>query len=149
MGSLILPSSGPTFVDADALIYTVQRHPTYYPLLIPFWAEAEVAGVSVLGSELLILETLVVPLRAGDDQLVAAFERALYHSTTRLVPITGDTLNEAARLRATVPALRAPDAIHAATARVYGCTLFVTNDVGYRRIPELPVAVLDDILSAP
>jgi predicted nucleic acid-binding protein len=45
--------------------------------------------------------------------------------------------------------LSTPDAIHDATALLYGCALFVTNDFGFRHVPGLPLAVLDDILAAP
>ena len=61
-------------------------------------------------------------------------------------PITQDVLREAARLRALIPGLKTPDAIHAATALVHGCALFVTSDVGFRRVPGLTLAILDDIL---
>jgi predicted nucleic acid-binding protein len=58
-------------------------------------------------------------------------------------------LREAARLRATIAGLRAPDAIHAATALLSGCALFVTNDAGFKRVPGLPLVVLDDVIAAP
>ena len=58
-------------------------------------------------------------------------------------------LREAARLRATIPGLKTPDVIHAATALLNGCALFVSNDTGFRRIPGLPLVLLDDVLAAP
>ena len=51
----------------------------------------------------------------------------------------------AARLRATTK-LRTLGAIQAATAILAGCTLFVTNDFGFRAVPGLPVVILDDLL---
>ncbi|HEV3344661.1 MAG TPA: PIN domain-containing protein [Pirellulales bacterium] len=60
------------------------------------------------------------------------------------MPITQSALREAARLRATIPALRTPDALHAATALISGSACFVTNDKTFRRIPGLPVILLDD-----
>jgi predicted nucleic acid-binding protein len=149
MGALILPASGFVYTDANTIIYTVQRHPHYYPLLELFWDAVATTGHHVLGSELLILETLVGPLKSGDAALLTAFENALFRSYLRLVPISEDVLREAARLRASVSGLRAPDAIHAATALLNGCTLFVTNDVGFRRVPGLPLAILDDVLAVP
>src|SRR5947208_2106680 len=49
--------------------------------------------------------------------------------------------------RAAPPRLRTPDALHAATARLSSCALFLTNDRGFRQVPGLPLAVLDDALS--
>jgi len=37
--------------------------------------------------------------------------------------------------------------LHAATAKLNGCTLFITNDAGFKRIPELTTMVLDDLLT--
>ncbi len=33
MGTLILPASGLVYLDANPLIYTVEKHPVYGPLL--------------------------------------------------------------------------------------------------------------------
>lgn len=105
--------------------------------------------MSVVSSELILLETLVGPLRSGDTVLAANREALWWQANTRLLPITQDVLREAARLRALVPALKTPDAIHAATALLHGCALVVTNDVGFRRVPILTLAILHDILAAP
>lgn len=35
MGSLTLPAGGAVYVDAMAVIYTVERFPDYWPLLEP------------------------------------------------------------------------------------------------------------------
>jgi hypothetical protein len=35
MGSLILPTSGPVYADAQIFIYSVEKHPTYAPALRP------------------------------------------------------------------------------------------------------------------
>ena len=63
----------------------------------------------------------------------------------RLVPIARAVLERAAALRAATN-LKTPDAIHAATALIEGCTLFVTNDALFRRVPGLNVTVLRDLL---
>ena len=62
-----------------------------------------------------------------------------------LQPITRPILRVAASLRAG-SAMRTADAIHAATAVLGGCALFITNDKRLRHSAGLPVAVLDDLL---
>ena len=42
--------------------------------------------------------------------------------------------------------MKTPDAIHAATALRADCALFITNDTDFRRVEDLPVVVLDDLL---
>src|SRR5690606_24772740 len=46
----------------------------------------------------------------------------------RTLPVTRTVLTRAALMRARVKSLRAPDAIHAATAYESGCTHFITGD---------------------
>ena len=64
----------------------------------------------------------------------------------RLLAASYPVFEDAARLRAEAR-LTTPDAIHAATALQAGCALFVTNDNAFRRVQDLPFAVLDDLLT--
>jgi len=52
---------------------------------------------------------------------------------------------QAAQLRAAT-GLKTPDAVHAATALVVGASLFVTNDPAFRRVDNLPVTVLSELM---
>ena len=62
-----------------------------------------------------------------------------------LIPATRELWEDAARICADT-GLKTPDALHAATALRAGCTLFVTNDTDFRRVDDLPVVVLDDLV---
>ena len=149
MGRLILPVGGDVYVDAQVPIYTADVHPTYAPILRPLW-EAGIAGtIHVVSSELTLMETLVGPLRSGNTLMQTQREGLWLRVNSRLLPITQDVLREAARLRAVIPALKTPDAIHAATSLLNGCVLFVSNDTGFRRVPGLPLVLLDDVIAAP
>lgn len=100
--------------------------------------------LSLVGSELLLVETLVKPIAEGDVDLEAAFRQFLTASQEMaLIPVSRAILERALELRV-IHRIRTPDAIHAATALLAGCTLFVTNDPAFRRIDGLPVLVLDD-----
>ena len=146
MGSLSLPTSGLVYLDANPIIYTVEKHPVYGPLLQPLWQAAQVRTIEVVTSELALLETLVGPLRSGNTSLERAYEQALLGTEMRLLPITQPILREAARLRATTK-LKTPDALHAATAQHVGCVLFISNDTGFRGVPGFPLVILDDLLT--
>lgn len=147
MGSLVIPGQGPIYLDVNAVVYSVEKHPKYSQLLRNFWSLAHAGRHDVISSALALLETLVGPLKSGDAQLRQDYERLFQRKHVRLVPITQPILREAARLRATVPGLRSPDAIHAATAIHAGATLVLTNDRSFTRVPGLPVTILDDVLS--
>jgi predicted nucleic acid-binding protein len=141
MGSLTLPPSGLVYVDTMTVIYTVERLPTYWSLLQPLWLAAQTGNIGIVTSELTLMESLVGPLKNGNT----ALEVMLLGADTRLLPITQTILREASHLRATTK-LRTPDALHAATALDASCVLFVSNDVGFRGVPRLPLVILDDLL---
>ncbi len=149
MASLQMPTSGTIYVETPIAIYTVEPHPTYAPLLRPLWQVVQAQSVQIISSELTLLEALIHPIRRQDSGLQAAYERLLLAMpAVTLLPLTQDVLREAARLRASIPGLRTPDALHAATALLAGCALLLTNDTGFRRVPDLPLVILDDVLVA-
>ncbi len=145
MGQVILPSAGNVYLDTVSVIYSVERHADFWPLMLPVWSAAAQGQSVLVSSELLVLETLVGPYKTGNSALVAAYERALSAGDLRLLPLTQPVMREAARLRATT-FLKTPDALHAATALIAECTLFITNDQVFRRVPSLPVVMLSDLL---
>lgn len=92
---------------------------------------------------------LVKPIHDANDLLQQLFTEVMYSTPGfSCIPISRQVLEVAAQLRATIN-IKTPDAIHAATALVHPCTLFVTNDPAFRRVPNLPVVVLSDIAAVP
>jgi predicted nucleic acid-binding protein len=146
VGTLKLPPSGEVYLDASAVIFSVEKIEPYWTILQPLWQAAKTEQFSLISSQLLLLEVLVKPLQSGDVVLETTFRNLLLHSQEfHLLPINLTVLDTATRLRATA-GLKTPDAIHAATALTAGCTLFVTNDDDFKRVPGLPVAILHEIV---
>jgi predicted nucleic acid-binding protein len=134
------------YLDANPIIYSVEKHPAFGPLLQPLWQAAQAKSIEVVSSDLVLMEALVGPLKSGDTSLEKAYEQALLGTDIRLLPITQSILREAARLRATTK-LKTPDAIHAATGSDAGCAMFITNDAGFRGVVSLPLVILTDLLT--
>jgi predicted nucleic acid-binding protein len=147
MGQLTIPNAATVYIDTSIIIYTIENHPDYWRLLQPLWSKLNNREVQIFSSELLIMETLVRPLRDNNQLLLDDYERFLTLGSVRLLPINQSLLREAAQLRATIN-LRTPDAIHVATAINRGCTLFLSNDRGLRRISNLSVVILQDVLES-
>ncbi len=147
MGALTLPASSLVYVDTQIVIYSVEKHPNYWPFLHPLWAASQAGNIEIMSSELILLETLVGPLKSGDLPLAASYEQLLTSTEIRLIPISAALLRSAAQLRAGFN-LKVPDALHAATALAAGCTLFLTNDPAFRRVAGLSCIVLDDVVQA-
>jgi len=147
VGALVLPASGNVYLDANGFIYSIERIDPYRSVLDTLWQTVSTRQIRVVTSELTLLEVLVKPLKVGDAFTATLFRTVLLHTPeVRMLPITLPILEEAAKLRATL-SLRTPDAIHVATALLHSCALMVTNDSAFRRIPNLPVAVLNELVS--
>ncbi len=136
--------------DTSALIYFIERHPTYFDRMLFIMRYVDEGLIAGLSSTIALTEVLVQPLRAGDQGLIARYEAVLTKSASfRLEPLTAATARRAAELRAQYN-LKTPDALHVATALEARCDAFLTNDRGIQRVTELRVLVLDDLeLDAP
>ncbi|MFN0279136.1 MAG: type II toxin-antitoxin system VapC family toxin [Pyrinomonadaceae bacterium] len=145
MGRLILPAGSRAYLDTVSVIYTVEGNPTYWSVLNDLWLARRSGEIDLVTSELTLLETLVRPLRDNNSELRLAYEHLLTGSDFGLVQISASILRVGAQYRATQN-LKTPDAIHAATASISGCSHFVTNDPVFRRLENIVVIILSDLI---
>ena len=144
MGPLILPSSGLVYIDASSLIYSVERVEPYRTLLEPMWQEVQDGHLTVVSSPILVMETLVKPLRDGNREIELQYRELFAYNAVRLLDASYQVFEDAARLRADT-GLKTPDALHAATALRANSALFITNDADFCRVQGVPAVVLDDL----
>ena len=146
MGLRSAVGDGPVGLDTCVFIYFIEEHHRYLPVVEPLFEAIDQGGLQGATSALTLLETLVLPLRAGDRSLAWQYEALLTRSRgLQLVGLTLPVLREAAALRA-VARIKTPDALQLAAARTTGCTTFVTNDRGLCRVPGLRVLELKAFL---
>ena len=148
MGQLNLPDSARIYIDTSVVIYTIEVNPNYWQLLQPLWQKFQAGQVELITSELTLMESLVLPFRQSNINLITTYEQLLLSSVLQLIPVSLPILREAARLRATIPSIKTPDAIHAATAIAADCTQFLTNDGQLRVVTGLPIVILDEVLTS-
>ena len=126
---------GPIGIDTAIVVYFIEEHPRFLPLILPLFREADQGRRELITSAVTLLEVLVVPYRAGNRHLADRYEALLTRSRgIRLVDLTRDQLRAAAQLRA-VTGVRTPDALQLVAAIGSTCAAFLTND---RRIPPIP-----------
>ena len=133
------------YLDANIFIYALEGHVRYAAVLTDLFGAIDRGEVQAVTSELTLAEVLVKPFADAHTERQAAYQRALRSVGSRTVmPIDRTVLIEAARLRAT-SALRLPDAIHVATARLSGCRTLISNDQRLRASAGLDVVVLAEV----
>lgn len=93
-------------------------------------------------SVLVLHEVMTGAYARGDEKLASAYGSVFLGASSLLVlEVDAPIALEAARLRAAY-GLRAPDAIHIATALVAGAPVFLTTDRRLARVKEIDVRVL-------
>ena len=133
-------------LDTSVVIYAVEALPKYLELShrIFHWIQAP-AGKAVT-STITMTEALVRPYRLMDIETVDKFYALMltYPHLDWIQPTPG-IADRAAQMRAQYN-LRTPDALQASTAVAAGATALVSNDAIFRRIPDLEIAILDEML---
>ncbi len=135
-------------VDTGPFIYQTEDHPTYGPVsnaLFRWIAAGRSVGIT---STLTVTEVLALPYRqappgVADDILGILIQMV---NIEWLSPSIG-IADRAAHARAAYK-LRTPDAVQLATAITAGATGFVTNDQDFRRVTDVEVLMLDDVIRA-
>jgi predicted nucleic acid-binding protein len=133
---------GAIAIDTSIVIYFIEEHPRFLPLVLPLFEEADKGERELIASAVTLLEVLVVPYRAGDIQLAERYELLLTRSRgIRMIDITREQLRAAAQLRA-ASGIKTPDALQLICAVATGCKTFVTNDRALPQVPGLRVIQL-------
>ena len=133
------------YLDTNVFIYALNGFPAYAPLLTELFDAIEAGDLIGVASELALAEALVIPFRHGNaDEEQRCREIFRTGPGMELYPVSISVLEGMARMRSDFPAIRTPDAIHAATARLAQCDIFLTNDARLKSVPGLTVLLLSD-----
>ncbi len=140
-----LPTGGKIYLDANIFIYAAET-PDAYPDLIQILEGVDSGTFTAVTSLLTLAEVLVEPLRTRNKSLEAAYRKQICSGPfLTVLDISSEVLIRAATIRSTLPAIKLPDAIHAATSEIAGCTLLLTNDAKFEAIDGLPVFLLSEL----
>lgn len=136
------------YLDTNVFIYALNGFPAYAPSLTELFDSIDTGHLAAVTSELSLAEALVIPFRRNsivEEQRCREIFRP--GPGMELFPVNMSVLEGMARIRAETPAFRAPDAIHAATARLSRCDTFLTNDLRFKAAAGFNVLFLNDVAS--
>jgi len=132
------------FLDTPPIIYYVQGHPLYLPLMDFVFAKVSLGIIEVATSPITLAECLVLPLRMGNLDLAERFRRIITAGfNTRYIGIDG-VAYQAAELRARYN-LTLLDAFQVAVALKARCDALLTNDEAFKRVHELTILLLNEL----
>jgi len=123
------------YLDSNVFIYALEGVEPWATPLREVFIAMETGQFEASTSALTLAECLVRPFALARDDLVQLYKMVFSaRQGLEIAPVQSEVLVTAARLRAQL-GLKLPDAIHAATAQVMGCTALLTNDTGFKRLP--------------
>ncbi|NJN39255.1 MAG: type II toxin-antitoxin system VapC family toxin [Acaryochloridaceae cyanobacterium CSU_3_4] len=136
------------FLDTAPVVYLVEANPEFGALVQRTFQMMEEQGITTVASPVTLAECLVLPLRSQQVLAEQSF-RVLLTETEGMsfVDIDAQIGAKAAALRGKYR-LRLPDAFQIAVAVCSGCDGFLTNDRALKRVEELNVILLSDLVTS-
>jgi predicted nucleic acid-binding protein len=133
--------------DTMVFIYHLEDHPIYAQateVIFESWEAGNTAGVT---SIITLLEILVKPKRDGNLEAARDYREMLTRfPNLELVILDLELADRASGLRAKYN-LKTPDAIQIAATLQAGGTAFITNDPAFKRVTEIEVLVMDELIA--
>ncbi len=134
------------FLDTAPIIYFVEQNPMHVANAEAFFQQIDAGRVTAVTSPITLSECLVYPYRLQNSPLQEAFIELIGHgNNTQFVLLNEVIAIKAAQLRATYN-LSLADALQLGAAITNGCEAFLTNDQQLKRVQELRILVLDEIM---
>jgi len=133
-------------IDSSPIIYFVEAHPIYDPLVADVFRLIDEGTITGFTSMISLCEVLTRPYRVQNQSLINRYRSLLLESNHFVcLDIDSHIAELAARLRAKYQILT-PDALQVAMAISANCEVFLTNDKNLRRVNEVRVLIIDDLL---
>ena len=134
------------FIDTSPFIYYIEECEKYIEAVDSLFSYISQGRITAYTSFITLIEVLTKPIEEKNKRLVCKYEDLLTNSKGLiLADMDKNIAVESARLRAKYR-IKIPDAIQVASGLVNGAKAFITNDSNLKKIKEIKVIVLDDIV---
>lgn len=133
-------------IETAPLIYFIEKHPTYVARMRDVFGYISAGRVEGVTSMVTAPEVLMKPMQTGNVGVQMRYYNLLFRTRYFVtLPIDQPIGLQAADLRARY-GLKTPDAIQVATALHAGADALLTNDTGLKRVAEITILILDDLV---
>ena len=133
-------------IDTSPLIYYIEKHKQYFAVVKSIFTKIDNYEIASITSTITLIEVLVHPKKKFNLALEKQYLEILLHNANlEIIPLDVAIACKAAEIRATYD-LNIPDAIQLATGINYDCDAFLTNDYTLKKVNEIKVITLNDLL---
>lgn len=134
------------FIDTSPFIYYIEEHEKYIEAVDPLFSYISQGRIIAYTSFITLIEVLAKPIEEKNKKLMRKYEDLLTNSKGLiLADMDKNIAIESARLRAKYK-IKIPDAIQVTSGMVNGAKAFITNDSNLKKIKEIKIIVLEDII---
>ena len=133
-------------LDTMLFIYHMEDHPKYSTVTEKLFEGVEHGKHSGVTSILTLIELLIKPKREGNLIAVSDYrDLVLTFPNLTVMDVNLKVSDIASDIRAKY-GIKTPDAIQIATSIVGGAQNFITNDEGLKKVKDITVILLDELL---
>ncbi|BCB95222.1 motility twitching protein PilT [Dissulfurispira thermophila] len=133
-------------IDTMVFIYHIEEHPVYSQITEGIFDAVEKGRRTAVTSVITLLEILVKPKIENNHGAVKDYrDTLLTFPNLKIFDVDLRVSEKASDLRAKY-SIRTPDAIQIATAILAGAGTFLTNDESLKRVKDIKVYLLEDML---
>ena len=133
-------------IDTAPFIYYIEEHKDYIGVIDSLFTQISQGNIIAFTSVITLIEVLAKPLEEDNKRLTNRYEDLLTNSKNLiLTDIDRNISVESAKMRAKY-IIKIPDAIQVASGLINGAKAFITNDNNLKKIKEIRVIVLDDVI---
>ncbi|MBS1553688.1 MAG: PIN domain-containing protein [Bacteroidetes bacterium] len=137
------------FFDTSPFIYLLEDHQNYsVPVRNFIVDEYLVFESSLLTSTITYAEFFVKPKANSDQALIEKFKNKIKEFHFKVFDITAQIAEFSCDLRVAYQFLKTADALQLATAISCGSNKFLTNDYQLKRIKEIEVITIEDLIKS-
>lgn len=142
----LLKGAESIFIDTSSFIYYIEEHEKYIEAVDPLFSHISQGRIIGYTSFITLSEVLTKPIEEKNKKLVCKDEDLLTNSKGLiLTDMDKNIAVESAKLRVKYR-MKIPDAIQVTSGLVNGAKVFITNDSNLKKIKEIKVIVLEDII---
>ncbi len=131
------------FLDTAPIVYYLEKNELYYHNMKKFWKEYD--DCDYISSAVTVTEYLTYPYQQNNGEMVNAFYIFIDGMDIDIKSINKAIAEKAARIRAEYKFFKTMDALQLATACIYGCDLFLTNDKQLKQFKEVKCITVDEL----
>jgi len=134
-------------IDSMLFIYLFENNPDFSDICASILRGIEKGEQEGITSTITLLEILVKPKMDGNQAAINDYKDILTNfPNLKITDVNSEIADIASTLRARY-SIKTPDSIQVATSIKEECSLFITNDFALKKIEEIEVVTLKDILS--